>query len=191
MIRVREFTMCEIEHFVDPNNKSHPKFEQVKDYNLMLFSACNQMDGAPAQIVPIGEAVAKVRFNFNSKKIMCIFVVKVIANIFFNCIFGNNIRGKGHRTHFFKLSFQKLVANETLGYYMVRVHKYLIRVGIDIERLRFRQHLSNEMAHYARVCSFIYIFSEYACISCGLMRHVYSILFALWCLLTIIAACSE
>ncbi|MCP9258984.1 Glycyl-tRNA synthetase [Dirofilaria immitis] len=73
LIRVREFTMCEIEHFVDPDNKSHPKFEKVKDYKLVLFSACNQMDGASAETVSIGDAIAK-----------------------------------------------KLVANETLGYYMAR-----------------------------------------------------------------------
>lgn len=67
LIRLREFTMCEIEHFVDPNNKNHPKFEQVKDYNLILFSACNQMDGAPAQGVSIGDAVTKVYFKFSFK----------------------------------------------------------------------------------------------------------------------------
>jgi glycyl-tRNA synthetase len=27
LLRVREFTMAEIEHFCDPENKSHPKFE--------------------------------------------------------------------------------------------------------------------------------------------------------------------
>ena len=26
LLRVREFTMAEIEHFVDPEDKSHPKF---------------------------------------------------------------------------------------------------------------------------------------------------------------------
>lgn len=52
--------MCEIEHFVDPNDKSHPKFEQEKDYELMLFAACNQMDGMPAQAISIGDAVARV-----------------------------------------------------------------------------------------------------------------------------------
>uniref|UniRef100_A0A158Q6Q8 Glycine--tRNA ligase n=1 Tax=Elaeophora elaphi TaxID=1147741 RepID=A0A158Q6Q8_9BILA len=119
LIRLREFTMCEIEHFVDPNNKSHPKFEQVKDYNLILFSGCNQMDGAPAQTVSIGEAIA-----------------------------------------------EKLVANETLGYYMVRVHKYLVRIGVDPERLRFRQHLANEMAHYACDCWDAEILTSYGWIEC-------------------------
>jgi len=38
-LRVREFQMAEIEHFVDPNNKDHPKFSQVWDMKLPLWSA--------------------------------------------------------------------------------------------------------------------------------------------------------
>ncbi|CAK5117936.1 unnamed protein product [Meloidogyne enterolobii] len=44
LVRVREFTMCEIEHFVDPSDKNHPKFEKVADIELTLFSACNQLN---------------------------------------------------------------------------------------------------------------------------------------------------
>lgn len=52
--------MAEIEHFCDPNDKSHPKFNEVKNTELLLYSACNQMDGKPAEKMAIGEAVAKV-----------------------------------------------------------------------------------------------------------------------------------
>ena len=45
LIRVREFQMAEIEHFVDPSNKSHPKFESLKHLELVCYSACDQMDG--------------------------------------------------------------------------------------------------------------------------------------------------
>lgn len=55
--------MAEIEHFCDPNDKSHPKFESVKDTVLLLYSACNQMDGKPADKCTIGEAVARVSPN--------------------------------------------------------------------------------------------------------------------------------
>jgi glycyl-tRNA synthetase len=34
--------MAEIEHFVDPLNKNHPKFGTVKDMILPLFSKQNQ-----------------------------------------------------------------------------------------------------------------------------------------------------
>lgn len=36
--------MCEIEHFVDPEDKKHPKFKQLENMELTLFSACNQLE---------------------------------------------------------------------------------------------------------------------------------------------------
>ncbi|CAD6187919.1 unnamed protein product [Caenorhabditis auriculariae] len=119
LIRVREFTMCEIEHFVDPEDKKLAKFSKVANERLTLFSACNQMDGQPAQQMAIGEAVQK-----------------------------------------------KVVANETLGYYMARCQQYLHKVGIDPRRMRFRQHLSNEMAHYAQDCWDAEILTSYGWIEC-------------------------
>lgn len=44
------------------------------------------------------------------------------------------------------------MANETLGYYLARVHQFLIKIGINEEKLRFRQHMNTEMAHYACDC---------------------------------------
>lgn len=60
LIRVREFTMAEIEHFCDPNDKNHPKFVSVRDTELLLYSACNQMDGKSAEKHTIGSAVDSV-----------------------------------------------------------------------------------------------------------------------------------
>ena len=45
-----------------------------------------------------------------------------------------------------------VVAHETLAYYVARTYQYLLAVGIDPQRLRFRQHKSDEMAHYAADC---------------------------------------
>merc|ERR1719160_1845185 len=45
-----------------------------------------------------------------------------------------------------------VVDNETLGYYISRVHAFLVAAGIDQQHLRFRQHLPDEMAHYAKDC---------------------------------------
>lgn len=52
--------MAEIEHFVDPTDKSFPKFERIKNHEMRFFSACNQMEGKPAEILTIGEAVGSV-----------------------------------------------------------------------------------------------------------------------------------
>lgn len=66
LLRVREFTMAEIEHFCDPNDKSHPSFSRVRDVPLMLYSACNQMDGKSASVHTIGEAVDTVSVGLNT-----------------------------------------------------------------------------------------------------------------------------
>ncbi|XP_038044765.1 glycine--tRNA ligase-like [Patiria miniata] len=105
LIRVREFTMCEIEHFIDPSHKDHPKFPSVADLKVKIFSACDQMAGKSASQMSIGQAVE-----------------------------------------------QGIIANRVLGYFMARIYLFMIKVGVDPDKLRFRQHLDNEMAHYAKDC---------------------------------------
>ncbi|XP_064084920.1 glycine--tRNA ligase-like isoform X2 [Macrobrachium nipponense] len=119
LLRVREFTMAEIEHFCYPDNKSHTKFNQVADTEMVLYSACAQMDGESPKRMTITEAV----------------------------------RGG-------------LVANETLGYYMARIQQYLLKIGINPKKLRFRQHLGNEMAHYACDCWDAECLTSYGWIEC-------------------------
>ena len=60
--------MAEIEHFCDPADKNHPKFESVKDTEMLLFSAANQMDGKPAELHSAGQAVDKVKQKFRVLK---------------------------------------------------------------------------------------------------------------------------
>ncbi|KAM3380494.1 glycine-tRNA ligase, mitochondrial 1 [Capsicum galapagoense] len=105
LLRVREFTLAEIEHFVDPEDKSHPKFPDVAKLEFLMFPREDQVSGRSARRIHIGEAVA-----------------------------------------------QGIVNNETLGYFIGRVYLFLTQLGIDKDRLRFRQHLANEMAHYAADC---------------------------------------
>lgn len=106
LLRVREFTMAEIEHFYDPVSKDHPKFDLVKDTKLPLFSQEKQLAlEDPITDMTIGEAVE-----------------------------------------------QKLVDNQTLGYFMTRTFIFLQICGIPPEAIRFRQHLKTEMAHYAADC---------------------------------------
>eukprot|EP00658_Telonema_sp_P-2_P043903 TRINITY_DN3177_c0_g1_i2.p1 TRINITY_DN3177_c0_g1~~TRINITY_DN3177_c0_g1_i2.p1 ORF type:complete len:698 (-),score=204.42 TRINITY_DN3177_c0_g1_i2:25-2118(-) len=45
-----------------------------------------------------------------------------------------------------------IIANETLAYFVGRVHLFLKKAGIVGKWLRFRQHLPTEMAHYACDC---------------------------------------
>uniref|UniRef100_A0A671WE64 Glycine--tRNA ligase n=1 Tax=Sparus aurata TaxID=8175 RepID=A0A671WE64_SPAAU len=105
LIRVREFTMAEIEHFVDPSEKVHPKFSSVADLEIMLFSSKAQTSGQSAQIMRLGDAVE-----------------------------------------------QGVINNSVLGYFIGRIYLYLIKVGLSKDKVRFRQHMENEMAHYACDC---------------------------------------
>jgi len=45
-----------------------------------------------------------------------------------------------------------MIENETLGYYVARTYLFLRMCGIHEDKVRFRQHLPTEMAHYARDC---------------------------------------
>jgi len=119
LIRVREFTMAEIEHFCDPDDKKHPKFNRVADTEMSLYSANNQMSGKPCEMVKIGDAVAS-----------------------------------------------GMVANETLGYFLARIYGFLIKIGVDKDRLRFRQHMGNEMAHYACDCWDAELLTSYGWVEC-------------------------
>ncbi len=46
----------------------------------------------------------------------------------------------------------KVIDNETLAYFMARTYLFLQSVGIAQAGIRFRQHRSDEMAHYAKDC---------------------------------------
>ncbi|MCX9009910.1 MAG: glycine--tRNA ligase [Candidatus Methanoperedens sp.] len=112
VIRLREFTQAEAEIFIDPRNKTHPKFKEVAGIVLNLYSQEGQIAGE-MQKMSIGEAVK---------------------------------RG--------------IIAHEFLGYCLAITYRFLMRVGISAEKLRFRQHMKDEMAHYAADCWDAEILSE-------------------------------
>jgi glycyl-tRNA synthetase len=102
LLRVREFTQAEVEHFVHPDHKDHPRFSEVADIAPVLASVQVQQSGQPPSAMKLGDAVA-----------------------------------------------QGIVANETLAYFIGRTYLFMLAVGINPKRMMFRQHLPNEMAHYA------------------------------------------
>jgi glycyl-tRNA synthetase len=57
----REFTMAEIEHYVDPKDKRHARFAEARDIKLQLLSRDVQERGETHQVqMTVGEAVEKV-----------------------------------------------------------------------------------------------------------------------------------
>ena len=47
---------------------------------------------------------------------------------------------------------KKSIGNQTIAYFMARTYLFLTSCGINDDAIRFRQHRSNEMAHYAQDC---------------------------------------
>ena len=121
LLRVREFLMAEIEHFIDPQGgKKHARFNEVKDVELVLLDRKIQLEGrTDVRKITIGEAVST-----------------------------------------------RLVDSESLGYFIARINLFLKRIGIDQDKVRFRQHMANEMAHYAADCWDAELLTSYGWIEC-------------------------
>ncbi len=105
VIRLREFTQAEAEIFVDPRDKSHPGFDSIKEYAVLLYSDPAQSSGQDSVEISLGEAVE-----------------------------------------------QGIIAHQFLAYAVALTHQFLLRVGVSPDRMRFRQHMKDEMAHYAVDC---------------------------------------
>ncbi|NHN46154.1 glycine--tRNA ligase [Halostella sp. JP-L12] len=105
IIRVREFTQAELEHFIDPE-EDEPPLHRVEDVQVTLYPASEQEreDGGYVETT-IGEAVD-----------------------------------------------EGILTNDWVAYYLGVAKPWYDRVGVDMDRFRFRQHLSGERAHYAADC---------------------------------------
>eukprot|EP00981_Chlorochromonas_danica_P002462 scaffold473_cov159-Ochromonas_danica.AAC.15 len=119
LLRVREFCMAEIEHFLNPNDKRHPKFSSIASLEVVLFPADAQLTTGRTMVISLGEAVAKGMIN-----------------------------------------------NQTLAYFMGRTQLWAEKVGVSKQKMRFRQHLKTEMAHYAADCWDLEVQMSYGWIEC-------------------------
>ena len=59
-----------------------------------------------------------------------------------------------------------MIDNETLAFFMSRTYLFLRRAGIHADKIRFRQHLKTEMAHYATDCWDAEILNSYGWTEC-------------------------
>lgn len=59
-----------------------------------------------------------------------------------------------------------VLTNETHAYFLGRIYLFVKSIGADPERMRFRQHMSNEMAHYAKDCWDLELHTSYGWIEC-------------------------
>ena len=98
-------SLSETQHFLNPSDKTHPKFHKIASKELVLFPQDAQLGTGRTIRTTVGEAVAS-----------------------------------------------GMIDNQSLGYFVARTQIWLEKIGIDPNRLRFRQHLKTEMAHYASDC---------------------------------------
>ena len=105
LVRVREFTQAELEHFIDPE-EDQPDIEKVKDVELKLYPVSEQQkeDGESLHLT-VEEAIE-----------------------------------------------QNVIESEWIAYYLGYAKQWYKKIGIDMNRFRFRQHLPDELSHYSSVC---------------------------------------
>ncbi|KAG9394156.1 Glycyl-tRNA synthetase [Carpediemonas membranifera] len=60
LLRVREFTLAEIEHFFDPLDNTHPGFDEIKDVELSMWSSPLQMTMAEPVTITAAQALEGV-----------------------------------------------------------------------------------------------------------------------------------
>ena len=64
-----------------------------------------------------------------------------------------------------------IIRHPTVGFFMGMTYDFMRKVGIDLDRVRFRQHESNEMAHYATDCWDLEILGSYGWVECVGIAH--------------------
>ena len=64
-----------------------------------------------------------------------------------------------------------LIRHQTVGFFMGKTYDFLIDLGIDSEKIRFRQHAPDEMAQYASDCWDVELFGSYGWIECVGIAH--------------------
>ncbi|MFT4950235.1 MAG: glycyl-tRNA synthetase, partial [Natronomonas sp.] len=105
LVRVREFTQAELEHFVDPET-DEPPLERVADVELPLSAAAPQQRvGGTAVEMSVRTAVE-----------------------------------------------EGVIESEWVAFYLGLAKRWYERVGVDMDRFRYRQHLPGELSHYASDC---------------------------------------
>ena len=105
LLRLRELTQAELEHFVDPEDDEAP-IDRVADVVLPLYSVPQQKaDDGELQELTVREAVE-----------------------------------------------EGVVESDWIAFYLGLSKRWYERVGVDMDRFRYRQHLPGELSHYASDC---------------------------------------
>ena len=66
---------------------------------------------------------------------------------------------------------QNIIRHPTVAMFMAETYDFLTKIGADPEKIRFRQHESDEMAHYASDCWDLEMHGSYGWIECVGIAH--------------------
>lgn len=103
LVRVREFTQAELEHFIDPK-EDEPRLKKVEDVKLKLY--------------PIEKQGSEEYLNLTVREAV----------------------------------EEDIINSKWIAYYLGIAKKWYRKIGVDMDRFRFRQHNPGERAHYASDC---------------------------------------
>jgi glycyl-tRNA synthetase len=108
IIRVREFTQAELEHFIDPET-DEPPISRVESVEVPLYPISAQQSDEDAEsaveTMTIGESVEA-----------------------------------------------GIIESDWIAYYLGKAAGWYERIGVDMDRFRYRQHLPGERSHYSTDC---------------------------------------
>ncbi|CAI5989380.1 unnamed protein product [Closterium sp. NIES-65] len=169
LLRVREVTLAEIERFVSPTDKSLPY--RTPSPSLHHSSPTPLLP----QIAPRATGLLRVR-EFTLAEIEHFVSPADKSHPRFSSVAdlsfllyprAEQLGPKQPVTMRLGDAVEKgIINNATLGYFIGRTFLFLSRLGIDPQRLRFRQHLQHEMAHYATDCWDAEIECSYGWVEC-------------------------
>ncbi|WP_121744186.1 glycine--tRNA ligase [Natronorubrum halophilum] len=123
IIRTREFTQAELEYFIDPET-DEPDLTKIEDVEVTLYPASEQNKESAAQ------RAAEEASGDDAKP----------------------REGSEIETTIGEAVEEGIITSPWVAYFLGVAKPWYDAVGVDMDRFRFRQHLSGERAHYAADC---------------------------------------
>ncbi len=95
----------------------------------------------------------EIEFFVHPKKVNDCSCIKEVENMKVNIISAENqSKGKEHIEMTIKQMIEKKIGSSWHAYWLAQFYKFFLDMGINASNLRLREHLKDELAHYASAC---------------------------------------
>lgn len=101
-VRMREMTQGTLEYFIDTESTEHDRYEEIKQDEIVILTAQQQIKKEKARVITIEGA-----------------------------------KDEG------------IISNETMGYYIAKMNRFAMKIGLADHKIRTREILSYELSHNA------------------------------------------